>query len=119
MQILVDGCVGRSVVETLRSADFDVEWVAEWGRDPGDREILGHALLHGQVLVTRDKDFGELIFRDRLLHCGVVRLVGALNYREQADFTLRAVTEHGPALVDRHVVTVEVGRIRVSRDPTH
>ena len=38
----------------------EVEWVGDWSTDPGDEQILGHAAQNSQVLVTLDKDFGEL-----------------------------------------------------------
>ncbi len=68
------------MVRLLRENGFDVEWVAEWPRDPGDHEILRHAFDASQILITRDKYFGELIFRDHFPHRGVVRIAGEMTY---------------------------------------
>jgi len=115
MRLLVDACVAGSVVHALRRSGFEVEWVAEWKHDPGDRAILEHAYATGQVLVTRDKDFGELIFRDDAPHCGVLRLAGEINYAEQARITLRVITIHKINLEYGCIVTAEPGgRVRVS-----
>jgi len=35
-------------------------WAGEWPEDPGDEEILERAHVEGRILVTLDKDFGEL-----------------------------------------------------------
>jgi hypothetical protein len=43
-----------------RSAGHDVVWAGEWHEDPGDEEILERAHVEGRILVTLDKDFGEL-----------------------------------------------------------
>jgi hypothetical protein len=38
-------------VRLLRETGFDTEWVAEWPRDPGDREILRQAVVTDRILV--------------------------------------------------------------------
>ena len=43
---------------TLEGAGHDVVWTGSWEADPGDEEILAHAVREGRVLVTLDKDFG-------------------------------------------------------------
>lgn len=50
----------------LEAAGHDVVWVGDWDRDPGDREILFQARSEGRILVTLDKDFGELAIEGRL-----------------------------------------------------
>ena len=76
MRLLIDACVAGAVVCALRDAGFDAEWVAEWETDPGDAAILDHAHETGRVVITRDKDFGALIFRDKQPHSGLLRMIG-------------------------------------------
>jgi len=40
--------------------------------DPGDEEILEWAHREGRVLVTLDKDFGELAIIHERSHCGII-----------------------------------------------
>jgi predicted nuclease of predicted toxin-antitoxin system len=117
MRILVDACVPGSVVRALRNMGFDVEWIAEWPDDPDDRTILEYARNETRILITRDKDFGELIFRDRLPHCGVLRLAGEMAYAEQARVAVQAISEYSSELIYGRVVTAEHGRTRVSKQP--
>jgi len=51
------------VVRRLRSAGFDVLSVKETMRGRDDRSILARAQTEGRIVVTQDKDFGELAFR--------------------------------------------------------
>ena len=75
MKVLLDACVWGGVRKSLRDAGHDVTWAGEWSEDPGDEEILARAHRESRVLVTLDKDFGELaIVRDQE-HSGIVRLV--------------------------------------------
>lgn len=74
--------------------------------------ILEHALNRDQVLITADKDFGELVFVGRKAHGPIVRLV-ELTVDEQ----LRALTDlfdqHGHELTGPTLVTVALGRVRI------
>lgn len=59
----------------LTSVGHDISSVSDWARDPGDEEILARAFDEHRVLVTLDKDFGELAVVRGLAHAGIVRLV--------------------------------------------
>jgi predicted nuclease of predicted toxin-antitoxin system len=112
VKVLVDACVGRSVATALAHAGHEVERVADWPGDPGDARILAHALAAGQVVVTLDKDFGELAVVRRQAHAGIVRLVGFSTAR-QASVALAALARYADDLRRGAVVTVEPGRTRV------
>jgi len=75
-EALLDSCVWGGAVARLRAAGHDVVWSGDWPADPGDEDILAHALAEGRVLVTLDKDFGELAIVRELPHAGILRLVG-------------------------------------------
>ena len=60
MKVLLDSCVWGGARDALTMAGHDVESVADWPADPGDAEVLAHASRTRSVLVTLDKDFGEL-----------------------------------------------------------
>jgi hypothetical protein len=60
VKLLLDTCVPSGVRDALLDASHDVEWCGEWPSDPGDEEILARARQDQRVVVTLDKDFGEL-----------------------------------------------------------
>ena len=60
MKALLDTCVWGGARAVLEAAGHDVVWAGDWPVDPGDDEILARAHREGRVLVTLDKDFGEL-----------------------------------------------------------
>lgn len=94
-----------------------MEWVGDWSADPGDDQILAQAAQNGQVLVTLDKDFGELAIALGAAHAGIVRLVD-FRYLEQAPVCVRVITEHQADLLQRAIVTVERSRTRVRSPDT-
>ena len=78
MKIVADESVDKQIVDRLRSEGHAVLFVAEL--DPGidDEAVLQRSRESSAVLLTADKVFGELVFRQRLLHAGVllIRLAG-------------------------------------------
>jgi predicted nuclease of predicted toxin-antitoxin system len=74
MRFLVDASSGMAVVRYLREIGHDVAAVAEMMPHAPDHEILVLAVDENRILITNDKDFGELIYRNGLNHAGVLFL---------------------------------------------
>jgi len=71
---MVDESTGMAVVNYLRSLGYDVLAVAETISQAADSDVLARASSEGRILVTNDKDFGELAFRVGQVHQGVLLL---------------------------------------------
>lgn len=112
MKVLLDTCVWGGAIEELEKAGHDVEWVGHWERDPGDEQILSTAHSNHQVLVTLDKDFGELAVLRGMPHRGIVRLVN-FRVQDQAPACLKALEKFGGELSKGALITVEPGWIRI------
>jgi predicted nuclease of predicted toxin-antitoxin system len=63
MTFLADENFPRPAVEALRQAGLDVHWIAEANPGASDDEVLALCVSTGRVLLTFDKDFGELAYR--------------------------------------------------------
>lgn len=63
MRLLADENFPGDAVQALRHAGHDVNWVAESMPGASDRNVLSHAQYEDRLLITFDKDFGELAFR--------------------------------------------------------
>lgn len=116
MNILLDTCVAGGAKDELRAAGHDVFWTGELAQDPGDEDILAQAQREQRVLITLDKDFGELAIRRNLPHCGIVRLVN-ISARQQGAVCQEVLTRYASELTRGSIVTVEAGRVRI-RPPT-
>jgi predicted nuclease of predicted toxin-antitoxin system len=60
MRILVDESCDFGVVRMLRAVGHDVEAICEEAPSSRDADVLDRAFRDGRVLLTEDKDFGEL-----------------------------------------------------------
>ncbi|MBI3862290.1 MAG: DUF5615 family PIN-like protein [Planctomycetia bacterium] len=112
MRFLLDSCVWGGAAGDLRAAGHDVALVADWPSDPGDEIILAEAVADQRVLVTLDKDFGELVIARGQLHGGIVRLVN-IAARQQGSHCLHVAGLYGAELLQGAIVTVEPGRVRI------
>ncbi len=115
MTFLLDECADHQIGDRLGAEGHAILFVSEM--DPGvpDEIVLSLANERGAILVTADKDFGELVFRARRATGGVllVRLAG-LSPDAKADAVAAAVEAHGHEMA-RAFSVVSPGRVRVRR----
>jgi predicted nuclease of predicted toxin-antitoxin system len=107
MKFVADESVDFPIIEVLRENNFDVFSIAETTPSISDDEVLAIAVKKGIVLLTQDKDFGDLVFRDHHSHTGVVliRLTGFPE--ENAPIVLEAISTHQAELIDAFTVIQE------------
>ena len=113
MRITADEAVDRPVVDHLRRDGHEVVYVAEEAAGISDDEILRRAHEEGRLLLTADKDFGELIFRRGATSSGVLLLrLAGLSPLRKAALVVAAVREHEDELRGRFTV-IRPGSIRI------
>lgn len=117
MRLLLDNCVWSKSRNDLVAAGHDIIHGADWPEDPGDEELLRRAHADNRVLVTLDKDFGELAVVRGLSHAGIVRLV-RIPARRQGPVCAAIVERYAALLARGAIVTVEPGRVRVRAPET-
>ena len=62
MRLLANENIPLSAVEALRSCGHDVMWIREKAPGISDIEVMRLGHLEERILITFDKDFGELAF---------------------------------------------------------
>jgi len=112
MRILLDSCVWGKATQELRVAGHDAEWVGDWDKDPGDMTILSIANKQDRILVTLDKNFGELAIVQQMPHKGIIRLAN-IAAKQQAPTILKLIECHGIILKKGAILTVDQNRLRI------
>jgi predicted nuclease of predicted toxin-antitoxin system len=74
MKLLADECCDALLVQGLRQDGHDVRYVTEFAPGEQDESILKQAAAEERILVTEDKDFGELVVRLSLPAYGIILL---------------------------------------------
>ncbi len=115
MKLLADENIDRSIVGRLRDAGHEVISVAEIVAGITDDVVLNLANQESAILLTEDKDFGELAFRLFLVHHGVilVRLAG-LPGASKAEILVQLLESHAVELPGTFAV-VSPGMLRIRR----
>lgn len=115
MNFFADESVERSIVERLRQDGHDVLYGAEFSPGAVDETVLQEANTRVAVLITADKDFGEIVFRLRGIHTGVVLLrLAGLTEATKADIVARVCRERSDQFPGAFSV-VSPGQVRVRR----
>jgi predicted nuclease of predicted toxin-antitoxin system len=105
MRWLADECVAATVVMQLRAAEHDVIYMAEDGSGTVDRAVLLLAQEEARLLLTEDKDFGELVFRSRMAAPGIVLLrLGVYDGHTKWKRLQAAIAQYGLEMFGRYVV---------------
>ena len=108
MRFLVDECTGPAVAAWLREQGHVVFSVFDQARVMDDDDVIAKAVAENWLLVTNDKDFGEKVFRDRIIHRGVILL--RLEDERPANKVAvlgQLLAGHGHRLSDAFVVVTE------------
>jgi predicted nuclease of predicted toxin-antitoxin system len=115
MNLVADEGVDKAVVDGLRAAGFSVTYFAEHGAGADDTEVLVAANVAQSLLLTCDKDFGELVFRNQLSTAGVVLIrLDGLSADLKSRTVVEAVRGHGEAMLHAFTV-ISPGIMRIRR----
>lgn len=114
MNVVVDAGVGTSVERLLRELGYRTIAVRDIDPHLPDVEVLALARQHAAVVITMDKDFGDLIFKDRLPHDGVLllRLEEATGPERAA--VVRLILAHHAAELPGRFAVFQHDRLRIS-----
>jgi len=73
VRLLANENVPGDAIIATRAAGHDVMWIREVSRGADDNAVLALALSEKRILLTFDKDFGEMVFRlGSAASCGII-----------------------------------------------
>jgi predicted nuclease of predicted toxin-antitoxin system len=115
MRFLVDENAGPSVAHWLWEQGHDVYSVYESARGLADDDVILLAFNQNRILITSDKDFGEIVYRERRPHRGVILLrLRDERVANKINVLSRLLLGYAERLPDRFVVVSEK-RVRFAR----
>lgn len=111
---VADEGIDKQIVDSLRFIGFSVLYIAEEFPGINDEQVLEISNNNKSLLLTADKDFGELVFRQKLVHHGVIliRFFG-IDSELKASIVVKTIQKHLPDLeANFSVITKDSLRIR-------
>jgi predicted nuclease of predicted toxin-antitoxin system len=102
-----------AAIEAARQAGMDITWVRDISPGISDDAVLALSQAEGRVLLTFDKDFGEMAFEQgKTATSGVILLRPRLRSPEHvAQFTVALLTQ--PIDWEGNFCVAQEGRLRV------
>ena len=99
VNLVADESADADIVDGLRLKGFEVLAISETSPSIKDSAVLEIAYTKEALLITEDKDFGELVMRLKMSHKGIllIRLSGILP-GEKAAIVINAVSNHSSQL---------------------
>jgi predicted nuclease of predicted toxin-antitoxin system len=116
MKLLADESVDFGIITGLRQNGFEVISVLEDFSGLTDTEVLKIATDYKCLLITEDKDFGELTFRLKLKHYGILLIrLSDLSRQYRVETAIRTIQSHFDKLNNNFTVLNKKGlRIKKS-----
>ncbi len=114
MNLLADEGVEQQIVERLRQDGHTVLYIAEMEPSISDDVVLERANEITALLLAADKDFGELVFRERRLSSGGVMLLrlAGLPAERKAEMVSKVFAARGSEFAHAFSV-ISPGRVRI------
>lgn len=113
MRFLLDVCAAsRTLFRSLSDAGHDELSAADGYAHYPDEDLLSLALAQRRVLVTKDKDFGKLVFVRRLPHPCIIRLA-VMSPIEQSVALRELIRNDVGSIQEGAMIVVTGGRVRI------
>jgi predicted nuclease of predicted toxin-antitoxin system len=112
LRFLADVNVEKRIVEHMASAGFDIKWIADYECGMGDDAMLDMVRSEGRILLTNDKDFGQLVFLQKRVAAGIILFrVRGQDVHLKVRLLKKVLNEFGDRL-SRQFTVVTTNRIR-------
>ena len=115
MRFLLDVCASsRSMQALLAGMGHDVVSALEIDARATDDELLALATEERRVIITEDKDFGEIAFVRRRPHPCIIRFVN-MRVAEKVEAMKDLIESHSDAMQEGNLIVVTQSRVRIRR----
>ena len=115
LKFLVDESTGNKVSRALRESGYDTSYCGEFLLGYPDEEIIKKAFGGKRVIITNDKDFGEIIFRQEKLSWGVIFLRLKVDTPANRIKYALATIKQLDIQLEKNFVIVSENKIRIRR----
>jgi predicted nuclease of predicted toxin-antitoxin system len=113
MIFLADENLDFPIINALRNEGYDVLSISELSPAINDNDVMKIANSENRILLTSDKDFGELVFRLKLISSGIVLFrIPELSNKEKATLAVKCVKEFETELKESFSVVTQ-NKIRI------
>ena len=114
-KFLIDESVEYRIVKFLRESSFDILAITEKFPSTPDVDVLSIAYKEKRVLITNDKDFGELVFKDKKGSHGVILIRMPFNTTEEKIIKLDQVLKAKATRIIKAFTVITESKVRIRK----
>lgn len=112
---VADESVDYNLIKFLRSRNLSILSLQEQSPSITDNQVLKIACNYNAVLITEDKDFGELVFKLKMPHAGILLLrTEEMLIEEKSELIFHFLTTHSEKLSHNFAV-IKQGKLRIRK----
>jgi predicted nuclease of predicted toxin-antitoxin system len=108
IRFIADVNVEKVIVDYLSENGYDIKWVPDYNCEILDEELLNVANTEKRILITNDKDFGELTFLQKKLSTGIILIrVKGQRAEDKVKLIKRLLQSYSDKLLNHFIVITD------------
>ena len=108
LKFIADVNIEKRIVDYLLEKGYDVKCIPDYNCEMTDEELLKVANEERRILITNDKDFGELTFLQKKHSIGIVLIrVKNQQTRVKLELLIKLLSKYREKILDHFVVITE------------
>ena len=105
IKFIADVNIEKKIVDYLHDNGYDVKWVPDYNCTISDNDLIRIAKREKRVLITNDKDFGEITFLQRRVSAGIILIrVKGQKVRDKVKLMKKLLQKHEDRILKHFVV---------------
>jgi len=113
IKFLADVNIEKDIVDFIKNSGCDILWMPDYNCRSSDAELLKLAQSDKRVLITNDKDFGELVFLQKKISAGIILIrVGNQDVQQKLN-VLKKLLNYYAGKIENHFIVLTEKRIRI------
>ncbi len=115
IRFLADVNVEKGIVDYLLRKGYDVKWIPDYNCEIDDEGLLALANNEKRVLITNDKDFGELTFLQKQHSVGIILLrVKGQKVKDKVELIEKLIMNYNEKILNHFIVMTKT-KLRIIR----
>lgn len=113
IKFIADVNVEKPIVEYLSKQGYDIKWIPDINCEMTDDKLLELANKEKRILITNDKDFGELIFLQKKLTTGIILFRVKIQKSQEKMKLMKKLLMGYREKLFKHFIVITKDRIRI------
>lgn len=108
IKFIADVNIEKPIVDYLLEKGYDIKWIPDYNCEILDEELLKLANKEKRILITNDKDFGEIVFLQKKLSSGLILLrVKGQKAEDKVRLIKRLLHDYSDKILNHFIVITE------------